>query len=129
MNWKTKVVIALVLIGIIATVAFFVHHHRSQPGLTLTLRIAVTPSDQSDFVIAQANSAKFKYLVGKKSGVKPRLAQKLTVAKVSKSSLVEARLNVLDQGEAQRYMEAFVETLQGQCSGQAQLALVEKSVR
>ena len=129
MGWKTKTVIALVLVGVLAGGAFLVSKHRSQAGFTLTLRIAVSPSDQSNFVVAQANSAKFKYLVGKKSGVKPLLAQKLTVTGVPNSSLVQATLRVPGQGEAQRYEEAFLETLKEQCSGQAQLALVEKSVR
>jgi|SRR6516162_9982965 hypothetical protein len=129
MNWKTKAVIALVLVGALATAAFLFRQHRSQPGPTLTLRIAVTPSDQSDFVVAQANSAKFKYVVGKKSGVKALLAQKLTVTRVPNSSFVQATLHVPGQNDAQRYEEAFLQTLQEQCGGQAQLALVEKSIR
>ena len=129
MNWKTKAVIALVFVGALAGGAIFIIKHRSQPGLTLTLRIAITPSEKSDLVIAQANSAKFKYLVGKKSGVKPLLAQKLAVTRVANSSLVQARLSVLDQSEAQRYVEAFLETLQGQCAGQAQVTLAEQSIR
>ena len=129
MNWKIKAVIALVLVGALAGGALVVNKHRSQPGLTLTLRIAITPSEKSDFVIAEANSAKFKYLVGKKSGVKPVLAQKLSVKRVANSSLVQAQVGVLSKDEARHYMEAFVETLQGQCAGQAQLTLAEQSIR
>jgi|ERR1043166_3866291 uncharacterized membrane protein len=129
MNWKIKAVIALFLVGAVAGGALLVNKRRSQPGLTLTLSIAVTPTEKSDFVIAEANSARFKYLVGKKAGVKPLLAQKLSVTREAKSSLVQARLNVLNQSEAQRYVEAFLETLQGQCAGQAQVTLAEQSVR
>ena len=109
--------------------AIFVNKNRSRPAVTVTLRIAVTPSEQSDFVIAQANSARFKYLVGKKSGVKPVLAQKLSIKKVPNSSLIQAQVGVLSKDEARRYVEAFVETLQEECAGQAQLTLVEHSIR
>ena len=129
MNWKIKAVIALFLVGAVAGAALLINKRHSQPGLTLTLSIAVTPTEKSDFVIAEANSARFKYLVGKKSGVKPLLAQKLAATREAKSSLVQARLNVLNQSEAQRYVEAFLETLQGQCAGQAKVTLAEQSIR
>ena len=129
MNWKIKAAITLVIVGSFVWGAILVNKTHSRPAVTVALRIAVTPGEQSDFVIAQANSAKFKYLVGKKSGVKPILAQKLSVTRDPKSSLVQARISVLDQSEAQRYVEAFLETLQGQCAGQAQVTLAEQSVR
>ena len=129
MNWKIKAVITLVVVCSLAGGAIFVNRNRSRPAVTVTLRIAVTPGEQSDFVIAQANSARFKYLAGKKSGVKPVLAQKLSIKKVPNSSLVQAQVGVLSKDEARRYVEAFVETLQEECAGQAQLTLVEQSIR
>jgi len=129
MNWKTKAVITLVVVGSLVEGAIVLTRNRSRPAVTVTLRIAVTPSEQSDFVIAQANSARFKYLVGKKSGIKPVLAQKLSVKRAPNSSLVQAQVGVLSKDEALHYMEAFVETLQEQCAGQAQLALAEQSIR
>ena len=129
MNWRIKAVIALVLVGAVAVGVLLITKRRSQPGLTLTFSLAVTPSEKSDFVIGEANSARFKYLVGKKSGVKPILAQKLSLTRETKSSLVQARLSVLDQSEAQRYVEAFLETLQSQCAGQAQVTLAQQSIR
>ena len=129
MNWKIKAVIPLVVVCSLVVGVIFVNKNRSRPAVTVTLRIAVTPGEQTDFVIAQANSARFKYLAGKKSGVKPVLAQKLSAKRVPNSSLVEAQVGVLSKDEARRYVEAFVETLQGQCAGQAQLALVEQSIR
>ena len=41
----------------------------------------------------------------------------------------QAQVGVLSKDEARRYVEAFVETLQEECAGQAQLALVEQSIR
>ena len=129
MDWKTKAVITLVVVGSLVGGAILLSKNRSRPAVTVTLRIAVTPSEQSDFVIAQANSARFKYLVGKKSGVKPVLAQKLSIKRVPNSSLVQAQVGVLTKDEARHYVEAFMETLQEQCAGQAQLALAEQSIR
>ena len=129
MNWKIKAVITLVIVGSLVWGAILVNKTHSRPAVTVTLRIAVTPGEQSDFVIAQANSAKFKYLVGKKSGVKPLLAQKLAVKRVPNSSLIEAVIGLTDKDEARRYVEGFVETLQGQCAGQAQLTLAQQSIR
>ena len=129
MNWKIKAVITLVVVGAVVGGAIVVKKNRSRPAVTVTLRIAVTPGEQSDFVIALANSARFKYLAGKKSGVKPVLAQKLSAKRVPNSSLVEAQVGVSSKDEARRYVEAFVETLQGQCAGQAQLALAGQSIR
>jgi len=129
MNWKIKSAITLVVVCSLAGGAIFVNRNRSRPAVTVTLRIAVTPGEQTDFVIAQANSARFKYLAGKKSGVKPVLAQKLSIKKVPNSSLVQAQVGMLSKDEARHYVEAFLETLQVECAGQAQLALVEQSIR
>ena len=129
MNWKIKAVIPLVVVCSLVVGDIFVNKNRSRPAVTVTLRIAVTPGEQTDFVIAQANSARFKYLAGKKSGVKPVLAQKLSIKKVPNSSLIQAQVGVLSKDEARRYVEAFVETLQEECAGQAQLTLVEQSIR
>src|SRR5262245_59116049 len=115
MSWKTKAAIALVLVGALVGGAIFLVKARSLPAVKVRLRITVTPREQSDFVTGQANSARFKYIVGKKAGVKPVLAQKLSVKTVPNSSLLEAQVGVLTKDEARRYVEAFVETLQWQC--------------
>ena len=77
----------------------------------------------------RSNSAQFKYLVGKQSGVKPVLAQKLALRPVPNSAVVEARIGVLTADEGRRYVEAFVPTLQELCGGQAKLSLAAQSVR
>jgi hypothetical protein len=97
--------------------------------VTVTLRIAVTPGEQVGFVTGRANSAQFKYLVGKQSGVKPVLAQKLSLQPVPHSALVEARIGVQTEDEGRRYVEAFLPTLQDLCGRQAQLTLAAQSIR
>ena len=129
MSWKVKAGVTLAVAGTLVGVAVVVLKHRSQPPVTVTLRIAVTPGEQVDFVTGQANSARFKYLVGKQSGVKPVLAQKLSLKPVPHSSLVEARLGVLTKDEGRRYVEVFLETLQTLCGNQVQLVLTEQSIR
>jgi hypothetical protein len=129
MNWKIKAGITLVVVGALVGGALVVHKTRSRPAVTVTLRIAVTPGEQVDFVTGRGNSAQFKYLVGKQSGVKPVLAQKLSLKPVPNSSFVEARIGVLTKGEGRRYVEVFVPTLQDLCGRQAQLALAEQSIR
>jgi hypothetical protein len=129
MSWKIKTGIMLAVAGAVVGVAVVALKHRSQPAVIVTLRIAVTPGEQVDFVTGRGNSAQFKYLVGKQSGVKPVLAQKLTLKPVPHSSLVEARVGVLTKDEGRRYVEVFVPTLQDLCGRQAQLALAEQSVR
>ena len=104
-------------------------HARSHPPVTVRLRIAVAPKDQADFVAKQGNSARFKYLIGKKSGVKPGLAQNLSVKSVSDSGLLEAEVNVETKEQAKRYAEAFVEILQGLCGGNVHLTLAEQSTK
>ena len=129
MNWKIKTGITLVVAGTLAGGTVVMLKKRAQPGVTVTLRIAVSPGEQLDFVTGRGNSAQFKYLMGKQSGVKPVLAQKLTLKPVPPSSLVEARIAVLTKDEGRRYVEVFVPTLQELCGRQAQLTLAEQSIR
>jgi hypothetical protein len=129
MNAKTKAVITLLVAVALLSGALVILRHRSLPAVTVTLRIAVTPADQVDFVAARANSAQFKYLVGKQSGIKPALAQKLVSQSVAHSAVVEARLSTLTEEEGRRYVEAFLPTLQEVCGEQAQLVLVANSIR
>ena len=124
-----KIILALVLIAALVGAALFVGKTRSHPAVAVTLRITVTPKEQSDFVAGQANSMKFKYLMGKQSGVKPLLAQKLSVKPVPNSSLLEAQVGVLTKEDGARYTAAFVETLQYVCGSQAQVALADQSIR
>ena len=129
MNAKSKAVITNVVAAVILGGALVLLKHRSTSAVTVTLRIAVTPADQATFVTARANSAQFKYLVGKQCGIKPRLAQKLALQPVANSVLVEARIDVPTKDEAKRYVEAFLPTLQDLCGQQVKLALASQSIR
>src|SRR5207237_2362200 len=113
----------------IAGITLILVETRSPATLKVTLRISVAPEEQLQSVTAQGNSARFKYLVGKKAGLKPVLAQKLSIKRVPNSPLLEARVKTLTKEQARRYAEAFVETLQEQCGGRAQLVLREQSIR
>jgi hypothetical protein len=117
------------VVGTLAGAALFTHKARSRPAVAVTLRIAVSPGEQVEFVAGRGNSAQFKYLVGKQAGVKPVLAQKLSFKPVPHSSMVEARIGVLTKDEGQRYAEVFVETLQVLCGKQVKLVLAQQSVR
>jgi hypothetical protein len=128
-GWKIKAGITLALLAALAGVTMIILKHRSQAGVTVTLRIAVKPAEQVGFVTGRAGSAQFKYLMGKQAGVKPALAQKLSLAPVPHSSLVEARIVVPTTDEGRRYVEVFVPTLQDLCGEQAQVALAEHTIR
>jgi len=129
MNRKIIAGILIGVIGCLVGVAFFVGKSRARPAVTVTLRIAVSPREQAEFVTGQANSARFKYLVGKQAGVKPLFAQQLTIKPVPDSEFLEARLGVATQEEAQRYAQAFVGTLQALCGRQVQLGLAAQSIK
>jgi hypothetical protein len=126
---KTKIGMILLVIAALVGGLLLASRTSSRPPVTVTLRIAVNPVERSAFVTGEANSARFKYLMGKQSGVKPVLAQKLSVKAVPNSSLLEARIGVLTRDEAQRYVGGFVETLQQLCGSQVQVALAEQAVR
>jgi len=128
MNSKTGTFLALVVVGLVVGGIFIFGKKRSGANVTVTLRLAVNPENQLDFVIRQAESAKFKYIVGAKSGVKPVLAQKLSVKTVPKLSLAEAHIEVTTKEYGQRYIAAFLETLQADCAGQAQITLEKQSI-
>jgi hypothetical protein len=109
--------------------AWFVSKKHSPAAVELTLHIGVAPAQESGFVIAQLNSARFKYLMGRQTGVKPVLAQKLEAKLEPSSSRIQARLKVAEVDQARRYVEVFLPTLQEQCGTRAQLTLVEQSIR
>jgi len=126
-NWKiasiTLAVGALIVGGII------VAHKRSAVPITVTLRVAVTPVEKLNAVKDYASGARFKYEMGKQSGVKPVLAQKLVLKFAPNSSEIEAVIDVETRDQAQRYGDSFLATLQDLCGKEAQLAVVSVKVR
>ena len=129
MNWKLTAGIALLMAGVLVGGILVFKKARSSRAVTVTLRVAVSPADQAALVEGQAKSARFKYLMGKYAGIKPVLAQKLSVNLAPTSALVEAQISVPTRDEGRRYAEGFVETLQVLCGRQARLALAEQTVR
>jgi hypothetical protein len=129
MNWKITAVITLAVVGILVGVGLLIGKARSRPDISVTLRVTVSPAEQADFVAGLAKSSRFKYLAGKLAGMKPVVAQKLSIKRVPNSSLVEAQINVPSRDEGRRYVEGFVETLQLLCGSQARLTLAEQSIR
>ena len=129
MNRKMLLTVILVLVAVTTISLWVIGKRASRPAVTVTLRIAVTPAEQLGYVNGRGNSAQIKYLLGKQSGVKPALAQRLLVRPVPDSFALEARVGVLTKEDGRRYAQAFVPTLQGLCGKQAQLTLAEESVR
>jgi hypothetical protein len=126
-NRKATVAIVVALIIIVGGYVVFRRTH-SGPAATATIRVAVTPPEQLDFVVAKANSTFFKYLMFKKTGIKAA-AQKLEVKPVPGSGLLEATIGVMTSEEGKKYTDNFIETLQDACEKQAQVALAPGSLR
>ena len=121
--------IAVVVVALLVGGVVLMRKHGSGPPVTVTLRISVTPREQLNFVAGQANSARFKYLLGKQAGMKAALAQKLSIKPVPDSALLDASVGVLTKEEGQRYVDGFLTTLQPLCGRQARLTLVDQSIR
>lgn len=119
----------LLLLAAGVVIGFLGWNARRASGTTVHLRISVVPAEQVQFVSGQANSARFKYLTAKQAGIKPALAQKLTVKPVPNSALLEAELRVATQEDAQKFAAGFAETLQLLCGTQAQVHVVPAAVR
>jgi len=126
---KPRIALALLVVAAAIGAIFLVALSRSRPPVTVTLRVMVNPVDRAAWVTREANSLRFKYLMGKQAGVKPVLAQQLSVKPLPNSSLLEARVGVSTLVQGKLYADAFVPTLQSLCSTQAQLALWQRSVQ
>ena len=129
MKWKITVAVVVGLAGCLLGVVLWGRTQNSGATVSVTLRITVNPAEQTGYVIQQASSAQFKYLVGKMSGVKPVLAQRLSLKPVPGTRLIEAKVGVPNKDQAQRYIEVFVPTLQDQCGSRARLSLTEQTIR
>ena len=129
MNRKLILVTALLLVGLLIGGVLFLRKTGERPAVSVTVHIAVTPPEQSGFVAGQANSSRFKYLIGKQAGVNPVFAQKFRAKPVPNSALLEGQLGVSTKDEAERYVAGFIETLQLVCGTQAHVALADKTIR
>lgn len=127
-----KPLIALVVLAIVAVVGAGVFYYRGsgpRASVKVALRLAVSPKDQAGHVAAVANSARFKYEIGKKAALKPVLAQKLAVNLAPDSSVIQVEIGVQTKEEGQLYADSFVEMLQAQCGGETKILLVQRSIR
>jgi hypothetical protein len=129
MNGKIIAAVGVVVVATLVVGYLVLGKSHSKAPVKVSLRLSVTPGEQAGFVIQQANSAKFKYQLGKIAGVEPFLAQRLTLQLVPNSSLLEAQVRVQNREDAHRYAEAFVEVLQAVCGPQAQLALERQTIQ
>jgi len=130
MQTNLKVVLAFLAAAAIAGVVVLLSRgSAAHAPVAVTIRISVAPSGQTVFVAGQANSARFKYLVGKQANLKPTLAQKLSVKPIPNSSILEAKVGASTKEDAERYASGFVELLQVLCDKQAQITLIDKSIR
>src|SRR5207253_649444 len=115
-SWKLAAV-GVAVLGLVMA-AVIVVRKAAGPPLTVTLHIGVAPPNQLKLVTAYASGARFKYLIGTQAGVRPVLAQKLTIKSAPNTSELEATVGVETKAQAERYAESFVETLQGVCGAE-----------
>lgn len=120
---------AIGLAAIAALVWLLLRPNNSSPPIKVDLQINATPAEQTDYVLVQLGSSRFKYLAGKAAGIEPRYAQKLTAKVTSAPGQLHAELRVNSRQEAERYVTNFLETLQMLCGTQAQVALSSQTIR
>jgi hypothetical protein len=129
MNQKVvTVLILLVLVGIAAGFIISKHRHTHAP-VTATIRISVSPAEKVDYVADKARSPYFKYLMMKKTGIKPALSQRLQIQQTPGSPSLEATIGLESSEEGRKYGAGFVETLQDVCGKEAQVTMIESTVR
>ena len=128
MNGKTATALLLLVFSTLA-VSLVSCNRAPKAPVHVTLRLSVKPAGEMDFVIGQASSAKLKYEVGKKAGVKPAFAQRLVFKPMPNTALLEVQAGVGTKAEGQRFAEAFLEALRTACGNQAEVSLVDQTIR
>ncbi len=115
---KLKVFIALAAIALVAAGGYWLRKSHARLPVLVTIRVAVAPDNRVEYVTGQANSAKFKYLMGRQSGVKP----------VRDSKLLEAQVSVANREVVTRYAAIFADSLQYVCGQDSHITLAGKSI-
>ena len=126
---RTFVFAGLLIAAAGLTTFLFLKKSGSQPPVTLKILIRVTPPEEADFVISQANSAKLKYDAAKKAGANTAWAKRLSIKPVPKTSLLEVQVGVKTKEEGRLLASAFMETLNGECSPKAEVTLTQLTLR
>ena len=129
MNWKVKSAIVLAAIGLLVGGLVIWNRSHSRPPVQVVVQLRVQPPDQLDLVMAKANSARFKYLLGKISSTRPYLAQQLQLKRLPDSAHIEARIGLENRDEAKKYLEAFAAALQDFCGSQVRLSLEGQTIQ
>ena len=129
MNWKVKSAILLAAIGLLVGGLVIWNRSHSRPPVQVVVQLRVQPPDQLDLVMAKANSARFKYLLGKISSTRPYLAQQLQLKRLPDSAHIEARIGLENRDEAKKYLEAFAAALQDFCGSQVRLSLEGQTIQ
>jgi hypothetical protein len=129
MNWQVKSGIVLTAIGLLVGGLVVWNRSHSRPAVQVVVQLRVQPPDQLDLVMAKANSARFKYLLGKISSTRPYLAQQLHLNRLPDSAHIEARIGLENRDEAKKYLEAFAAALQDFCGPDVQVSLEGQTIR
>jgi hypothetical protein len=129
MNWKVKLAIVLAAIGLLIGGRVSWSRSHPQPAVQVEVKLLVQPPDQLDLVMAKANSARFKYLLGKISTTKPYLAQRLQLKRLPGSAHIEARIGLENRDEAKKFLEAFAAALQDFCGSEVRISLEGQQIR
>jgi hypothetical protein len=131
MQRPLKALLMVLAITTLAGTAWFFIPKQSLPKapVTLMLRVSVSPRDKTGFAAAQANSAMFKYEIGKKAGVKPVLAQQFATRALADMGILESRVAVQSREEARRLAEAFMTFLQDRCGADIQLNVIDQKIK
>lgn len=129
MNSWAKLVLLLAAVGLLLGGGVIWNRNHSRPPVRVVVQLRVQPPEQLDLVIAKANSARFKYLLGKISSTRPYLAQQLRLKRLPGSDHLEASIRLENREEARRYLEAFTTALQDFCGSEVQLSLEGQKIR
>ncbi len=113
----------LAAIGLLVGGGVIWSRSHSRPAVQVVIQLRVQPPEQLDLVMAKANSARFKYLLGKVSSARPYLAQQLQLKRLPESARIEARIGLENRDEAKKYLDAFAAALQDFCGSEVQLSL------
>lgn len=129
MRTPARIAAAVFLVCCVGVAVVLFARRGSTAPVELTLRIAVQPASQVDFVAKEASSAKVKYLAGKGAGVKPNLAQRLEVKPLVETGKIEARIGLQTRDEADRYSKQLLQMLKWQCGDKIQLRLEDQAIK
>lgn len=124
---RVRVALCLAAFGLMFAGLFVWQRGHSRPPVRAVLRLSVHPADQTDLVLTKANSARFKYVVGKLASTRPYPAQQLELRRLEGPGRLEARIGLDSPEEARRYLELFVAALQEFCGPEVRIAKEEKA--